>query len=215
MRWWRRRGRRGRSWKRGLPFWRVGTARRGGGWRSWRGPFKESKGLGDCWRRGDDNISNTKREEYQDCNKGRDFVRKGIRKCVKLGIRIRYRKLARGPLDRDFSSPSDSSKSASQNCYYKRMRIRQYSDPASPQPPDPLTSILALSITPSDFELFLTELWRDFLIEPTPYLVASALCYLGLILLLGRYYELVWRFCLFLAWVFVPLDDDEWIFGYS
>jgi len=58
-----------------------------------------------------------------------------------------------------------------------------------------------------DFELWFSELWHDFLIEPTPYLVASAIAYLGFILLLSQYNAAIWRLSFFLL-RFVPWDDD-------
>ena len=58
-----------------------------------------------------------------------------------------------------------------------------------------------------DFELWIDELWHDFLIEPTPYLVASAILYLGGVLLLARYYEAVWWLCCFF-FHFIPYDDE-------
>lgn len=58
-----------------------------------------------------------------------------------------------------------------------------------------------------DLERWMIELWHDFLIEPTPYLVASAICYLGGVLVLVQYYTMIWRLlCFFLQ--FVPLDDE-------
>jgi hypothetical protein len=51
------------------------------------------------------------------------------------------------------------------------------------------------------------ELWCDFLIEPTPYLVASAMLYLGGVLILAQYYEAVWWIaCFFFR--FIPWDDE-------
>jgi hypothetical protein len=73
-------------------------------------------------------------------------------------------------------------------------------------PPDHLP-ILPLQ-TP-DFELWINELWHDFLIEPTPYLVASAITYLGFILLVGQYWEVMWRVLCFVCGLFVPWDDES------
>lgn len=57
------------------------------------------------------------------------------------------------------------------------------------------------------FEPWINELWHDFLIEPTPYLVASAISYLGFVLLVSRYYSAVWQLLCFL-FRFVPWDED-------
>jgi hypothetical protein len=50
-------------------------------------------------------------------------------------------------------------------------------------------------------------LWNDFLIEPTPYLVASATIYLGFVLLLSQYYAAIWQLSCVL-FQFFPWDDD-------
>jgi hypothetical protein len=60
-----------------------------------------------------------------------------------------------------------------------------------------------------DFEPWLVELWNDFLIEPTPYLVIWATAYLGCILLLSQYYAtILWVVGLWVG--FIPWDD-EWV----
>lgn len=71
---------------------------------------------------------------------------------------------------------------------------------------------LILEIPGFDFEPWLLELWNDFLIEPTPYLVVSATSYLAFILLLTQYYDTVmWIIHLWVS--FIPYDD-EWPLGY-
>ncbi len=74
-------------------------------------------------------------------------------------------------------------------------------------PPHRNLSILPLELEIPDFELWITELWNDFLIEPTPYLVTSAIIYLGFILFVSRYYSLIWWGVCFFG-NFVPWDDD-------
>lgn len=70
---------------------------------------------------------------------------------------------------------------------------------------DQFESLLSLEML--DFEYWITELWHDFLIEPTPYLVASAITYLGFTLLFVQYYTVMWRFFCFCV-QFVPWDDS-------
>ena len=70
-----------------------------------------------------------------------------------------------------------------------------------------IEDIPSLVLEMSNFELWINELWHDFLIEPTPYLVASAILYLGGVLLLAQYYEAVWRLCYFF-FHFLPYDDE-------
>ena len=58
-----------------------------------------------------------------------------------------------------------------------------------------------------DFEYWISELWQDFLIEPTPYVVASAITYLGFILLLVQYYTVMWQLFRFFVH-FIPWDES-------
>jgi hypothetical protein len=60
----------------------------------------------------------------------------------------------------------------------------------------------------TDYEYWIAELWKDFLIEPTPYLVVSAMVYLGFILLLVKYHTIMWHFATFLLH-FLPWDEDD------
>ncbi|KAL2075607.1 hypothetical protein VTL71DRAFT_550 [Oculimacula yallundae] len=65
----------------------------------------------------------------------------------------------------------------------------------------------SITIEVPEFEPWILELWHDFLIEPTPYLVASAILYLGFVLLVSRYYSAVWQIlCFFFR--FVPWEED-------
>jgi hypothetical protein len=59
----------------------------------------------------------------------------------------------------------------------------------------------------SDLELWINELWHDFLIERTWYLVASTITYLGFILLFVQYYSAIWQLSYFFS-RFVPWDGD-------
>ena len=79
-----------------------------------------------------------------------------------------------------------------------------------PYKPPPLITIqdlpdFAFELLP-DFEQWIKELWADFLIEPTPYLVASAISYVGFLMLLTRYYAAIWHLSCFLL-EFMPWDD--------
>lgn len=65
----------------------------------------------------------------------------------------------------------------------------------------------SITLEVPDLEPWIDELWHDFLIEPTPYLVASAISYLGFVLLLSRYYSSIWQLLCFLL-RFVPWDED-------
>lgn len=73
--------------------------------------------------------------------------------------------------------------------------------------PSPPAVLPGLTLEIPAFELWVLELWNDFLIEPTPYLVASATIYLGFVLLLSQYYAAIWQLSCFL-FQFVPWDDD-------
>jgi hypothetical protein len=99
-------------------------------------------------------------------------------------------------------------------------RVRR--DPRSPQTPSedspnhpthfryfppPDTQDLALALEVPDFELWAKELSHDFLIEPTPYLVASAICYVGGVLILVQYYWALWWLVCY-SFRLLPWDDD-------
>ena len=79
----------------------------------------------------------------------------------------------------------------------------RYQRPSLPR----LEYIPSLVLEIPDFEPWIDELWHDFLIEPTPYLVASAILYLGGVLLLAQYYQAVWLVCCFF-FQFIPWDDE-------
>jgi hypothetical protein len=83
---------------------------------------------------------------------------------------------------------------------YQTTQFR-YNSPLTP------TDLPSFALDVPDFELWITELWNDFLIEPTPYLVASATIYLGFVLLLAQYYAAIWQVSCFLL-QFVPWDDE-------
>ena len=194
MRWWRRNGKQERSWKRGWRFWKGGIRRRGRGWRDLRARCKGLRGSGACWRREVEceqragNISTIRRS-------GRRLVRKGMKiyvKCRIAGARFRGRR-AKGP------SYSDAPEETGLSNYYPS-QFRH-------QPPSAPTSLPTLALEIPDFELWITELWNDFLIEPTPYLVASAIIYFGFVLLLTQYYVAIWQLLCFL-FQFVPWDDE-------
>jgi hypothetical protein len=70
-----------------------------------------------------------------------------------------------------------------------------------------LPLVLPLTLEIPDIQLWMTELWHDFLIEPTPYLVASAICYVGGVLILVQYHwAVVWLACFFFR--LLPWDED-------
>merc|ERR1712098_811224 len=61
----------------------------------------------------------------------------------------------------------------------------------------------SITLEVPDFEPWINELWHDFLIEPTPYLVTSAISYLGFVLLVcgitapfGSFYASYFDLCL-------------------
>jgi hypothetical protein len=125
-------------------------------------------------------------------NGGR-LVRKGIKRYVKAriaGVRFRKRR-AKG-----LYNPQEADDSAN----YHPTQFR-YTSPLL------TTELPTITLEIPDFELWITEFWNDFCIEPTPYLVASAIVYLGFVLLLTQYYVAIWRLSCFLL-QFVPWDDE-------
>ena len=129
---------------------------------------------------------------------GNKLVRRGIRKYVTLrtvGFRWEFRR--RRPTTMNSSTPRRS-----MGHEYHPSQFR-YTPPPTKAPEQLPTK----SLEAPDFELWINELWHDFLIEPTPYLVASAITYLGFFLLFVEYYSAIWQLsCFFLR--FIPWDDE-------
>jgi hypothetical protein len=76
--------------------------------------------------------------------------------------------------------------------------------------PPALPTLRDLALTPEmlpDVTIWANELWNDFLLEPTPYLVASAICYVGSVLILVQYYWALWWLACFLFRL-LPWDDE-------
>jgi hypothetical protein len=125
--------------------------------------------------------------------KGVRLFRRGMRRYVRLRTGWKFRKRASDSKTRNAEREEISN--------YHPTRFRHL------PPPDLLDHLPITPFQTPDFELWINELWHDFLIEPTPYLVASAITYLGFILLLGEYYEVVWVVFCFILRLFVPWDD--------
>ena len=195
MRWWRRNAEPERSWKSGWRFWNAGIRRRERGWRDLRARCRGLRGSGDCLRHEaeqEDRIQNMTCVRTI-CQGGRRLVRKGMRRYVKAriaGVRFPSRR-AKGL----FSPPGGIGISDYSPVYFRHT------------PPPAIATRPSLTLEIPDFELWILELWNDFLIEPTPYLVASATIYLGFVLLVSQYYAAFWRFLCFI-FQFVPWDDD-------
>ena len=157
--------------------------------------------LGDCLRLDDDySRSHLKDHDRTIKGKGARLLRRGIRRYVKIritGLRPRRRRrkrsittLANTPLNINMHT-------------YTPSQFR-HTTPLSTSA-IPLPNLLEATVP--DLERWLLELWHDFLIEPTPYLIASAICYLGGLLVVLQYYAVLWRVvCFFLQ--FVPFDDE-------
>jgi hypothetical protein len=75
------------------------------------------------------------------------------------------------------------------------------------RPPSPNIQDLAFALEMPKFGLWMNELWHDFLIESTPYLVASAICYVGGVLILVQYHWAIWWLARFFFRL-LPWDDD-------
>lgn len=166
--------------------------RRGSGWRGWKVRCRGLRGLGGCLHL-DDEGTRSKDDDMTIKGKGARLLRGGIRRYVKvrvIGIRPRRRR------QRITTLPNTPLTIKST---YQPSQFR-HTPPTQPSLPN-------LSLEIPDLERWMIELWHDFLIEPTPYLVATAICYLGGVLILVEYYAVIWRvLCFFLQ--FVPLDDE-------
>jgi hypothetical protein len=153
------------------------------------------RGLRGCLRQDDELMP----QDEQTVKERRErLVKRGMRKYVRVrtsGMNIRTR---RRPHPHNITTYPNT---PTTNNIYHPSQFRNVNTPPSAAPiPPPLLEI-------PDFELWAMELWHDFLIEPTPYLVASAICYLGGLLVLVQYYQLIWRVLCFVA-QFIPMDDE-------
>lgn len=163
--------------------------------------MRGSRGSEGCWRHKDE------RTELPDTQKhlkvrGTRLVRRGVNNYVKIRLRgVRWR-FHRPRARRKSHSGSPRISGRSESSTYQPTRFR-YEPPNS----SPTETLPRLSLEVPDFELWIKELWDDFLVEPTPYLVASAITYLGFILLLTQYHTAIWQIsCFFLQ--FIPWDDE-------
>ncbi len=130
------------------------------------------------------------------CGGKEKLIKSGIRRYVRMRTSDTMWKLRRR---RKCDPVSDNA--PSDTVEYHPTDIR-YIDPSHT-----LSELPNIVLEAPDFELWINELWHDFLIEPTPYLVVSAMSYLGFILLVLRYYGAFWwLICLFFQ--FVPWDED-------
>jgi hypothetical protein len=154
--------------------------------------YRELRGLGVFWRLDGEPELERELKLRNLRGRGKRLMRKGVTKYV----RARITGTNSPPRKASISNP-------------ERASIGSDSPTSSryTQPPTRLEDIPSLIIEILDFELLMDELWHDFLIEPTPYLVASAILYLGIVLILAQYYEVVRRlFCFFFH--FIPWDDE-------
>ena len=161
-------------------------------------PCRGLRGLGDFLRRADEAPAPTKTKTNT-----KKFRRRRIRRGISKRY-VRLRILAERVRSRDIISrvdlPSLSVGISASNYHPVGFRYRS-TTPLE----DHFESLMNLEVL--DFEYWITELWQDFLIEPTPYVVASAITYLGFILLLVQYYTVMWQFfCFFVN--FVPWDEN-------
>lgn len=163
--------------------------------------MRGSRGSEDCWLQQDEHAEPSEGPNFLRVRRTR-LVRRGINNYVRIRLRgVRWR-FHRQRARRKPHSSSPKIGGGSETSTYHPTRFRY----------DPPRSSLAetlprLSLEVPDFELWMKELWDDFLIEPTPYLVASAITYLSFILLLTQYYTAIWQIsCFFLQ--FVPWDDE-------
>lgn len=151
-------------------------------------------GLRGCLRRDDDVIL----QNEQDRKEGKErLLKRGMRKYVRVRISGMNTRSRRRPHPHNITAYTDPPPN---NTNYQPSQFRHINTPPSSPIPTPFLEI-------PDFELWATELWHDFLIEPTRYLVASAICYLGGLLVLVQYYQLIWKVLCFVA-QFIPMDDE-------
>lgn len=168
------------------------------------------RGLGTYLPLGSENEANEK-PNLATRQKG-TMLKRGLKKYVRTrtrGIRFCKRGIPTPYHDNRGADYNDMDEPISRYAYHPETTSFRY-------PIQTLTFVdlptLILEIPDFDFEPWLLELWNDFLVEPTPYLVVSAMLYLGFLLLVSHYYDAIWRIiCL---WFYFLPWDDEWILGY-
>lgn len=160
--------------------------------------MRGSRGSGDCLHPDDECFSEEQKELMNtECQgRGKRLIKVGMRKYVKLqNSRFMWKLRGRKEQDmhRTISILDPVEHTSTQFRYDNRTaRHNEFIDEVLKVP---------------DFELWIIELWHDFLIEPTPYLVASAISYLGFVLFMSRYYGIIWWLACFL-FQFVPWEEE-------
>lgn len=176
--------------------------------------YKGLKGLEGFLRQGDEGkegssiVTKARR-------RGLNFIKSGLRKYVRIRqtiVKIKYRRDRKKERSRQrppyFRRPSTGLPS------YRPWNFR-HKHPYTPClhqsqscQSTPQDDVLESPGEASELETWMMELWHDFLIEPTPYLVASAMVYLGAIVIFIQYYLLIWRIICF-SFKFIPGWDEE------
>jgi hypothetical protein len=70
-----------------------------------------------------------------------------------------------------------------------------------------LEDVPGLILEIPDFDFWIDERWHDILLEPTPYLVASAILYLGGVVILAQIFPVLCSISWFF-FCFIPWDDE-------
>ena len=151
------------------------------------------RGLGGFWRLADKEQRNDEDKVIGELRRrGKGLVKKCIQRYVKAranGTKSRLKRPSTFTAERACTEPTNPT-------------TFRYTQPLPRQDERP-----SIVLEIPNFELWINELWHDFCIEPTPYLVASAILYLGGILILAQYYQAAWWLaCFFFR--FVPWDDE-------
>jgi len=214
MRWWRRKGKHAQNLRSELRSWRVGMVTRERGWRGLKARWRGLRGSEVCWRRESEIIllGGTPNNANHILEHKETLFRRGVKRYLRILHKGRFCKRGGTPVPHHsayITTGTTIEVSTEHYTLHTPATTLRYPTPT-------LTFIdlptLILEIPDFDFEPWLMELWNDFLNEPTPYLVASAMLYLGGLLLVSHYHGTIWW--VIRLWFYLLPWDDEWPLGY-
>lgn len=218
MKWLPRSEKREQNSKSELKYWKEGMWKRENGSKGLKARCKELKESGGFWRRNDE------KSEHDDTTKrmktrrlGVRTIEKGLRGYVQIRQKVAVlchteslEKRARFTTHEISPTTLITRNPTPRRCHSKPTKFHTVSRPHHQYHSRPrFRDVYRPTCIPaaSEMEIWMVELWKDFLLEPTPYLVISATFYLGLFLISLQYYPTIWNIAYFLI-QFIPWDDD-------
>jgi hypothetical protein len=234
MRWWPPSERQGQNSKSELNYLKEGMGRRENGWRGLKERCKGLKGSGAFLHQDDDEDHHepTATTCTRIRQRGAQIIKRGLLRYVSMRQKAALSKHKRSRQRRfamsdsvtnihiQYQPPSAimADPATKVHLYHPQPvkfhhtapRSRPRPEPRSKHLPTPrLRDVYRPAYIPaaSEMEIWILELWKDFLLEPTPYLVISASLYLGIFILFIQYYPTIWNIAYFFIQL-IPWDED-------